>query len=319
MPVIPAHRIHIREALREALKNAKEPHPGLLLDRGLASAEELGQLDAGRASADYAEGRETDDAKSRDMLFTRVADSASSQLYRDAYRRWRTLLEARGEHVAMSPSRVDHALIVGLGGESVLEAAITLQRAYGMPIIPGSALKGLARHYTQNVLARLRGDSERHYRRAPRRDDPLPMDQGDYHKVLYGAVDAAAYITYFDAWYVPPEQGSDRPFLRDVLTVHHRAYYGSKTAEQRADRTTGQTAGQETDRAVPSDFDDPNPVGFISARGTFLVAVAAPDRAWAQAALTILQRALRDNGVGGKTSSGYGRLTPVQTSAHPSS
>ncbi len=114
----------------------------------------------------------------------------------------------------------------------------------------------------------------------------------------------------------PPEQGTDRPFLRNVLTVHHREYYTGGPG-QRVDPTSGQPIARETDRVAPSDFDDPNPVGFISTRGTFLLAVAGPDREWAQAALTILQRALRDNGVGGKTSSGYGRLTAVKTPARP--
>ena len=38
-------------------------------------------------------------------------------------------------------------LIVGLGSENVLETGIRLHHTYGLPIIPGSAFKGLAAHY----------------------------------------------------------------------------------------------------------------------------------------------------------------------------
>lgn len=44
-------------------------------------------------------------------------------------------------------------LVVGLGGKGVLEFGLTLQHASGLPIIPGSALKGLTRTYALLVIA----------------------------------------------------------------------------------------------------------------------------------------------------------------------
>jgi len=48
-------------------------------------------------------------------------------------------------------------LVVGLGAESVLETSLTLHRIYGYPIIPGSALKGLARTLALLELAAILG------------------------------------------------------------------------------------------------------------------------------------------------------------------
>ena len=42
-------------------------------------------------------------------------------------------------------------LIVGLGSENILETGLRLHHTYGVPIIPGSALKGLASHYCDEV------------------------------------------------------------------------------------------------------------------------------------------------------------------------
>ncbi|MGQ9463871.1 MAG: hypothetical protein ACUVTP_12705 [Candidatus Fervidibacter sp.] len=41
--------------------------------------------------------------------------------------------------------------VVGLGAAHVLETSITLHRIFGLPIIPGSALKGAAKAYAQLI------------------------------------------------------------------------------------------------------------------------------------------------------------------------
>jgi hypothetical protein len=68
----------------------------------------------------------------------------------------------------------------------------------------------------------------------------------------------------------------------------------------------------------PTDFDSPVPVPFVSARGKFRVAVSwhgpVSEKAscWTELGFELLAEALREWGVGGKTSSGYGRLTPIE-------
>lgn len=75
-----------------------------------------------------------------------VTTSSVGSLYKDAFARWRTAL-GTVPNVATCEMAVTDRLIVGLGAESVLETGITLNKVYGVPVIPGSALKGLTRHY----------------------------------------------------------------------------------------------------------------------------------------------------------------------------
>jgi len=186
-------------------------------------------------------------------------------------------------------------MIVGLGGENVLETGITLHHTYGVPIIPGSALKGLAAHYAAQVWGA--GDSE---------DSGMWKKGRDHHAVVFGTNDDAGHIIFHDAWIDPESLAkSNEGLVRDVITPHHGDYYAKKEYED----------GPSKGKLIPStDFDDPNPVSFLSVAGGFLVAVSCdvtgPEgEKWAVLALDLLHEALQKWGVGGKTSSGYGRLS----------
>lgn len=213
-------------------------------------------------------------------LYQGVVGATPPALYAAAFRRWEAALLGRngagredGPAVVTRRFRVRGRLIVGLGGESVRETAVALHRLYGVPLIPGSALKGLAGHSLP----------------APVGPEGALLRQ--HRQVLFGEPAGAGYVTYFDAWYVPGSAPEDRPLALDVITVHHPRYYGSRGRER-----------------APWDFDDPNPLLFLSARGEYLVALQGPTRAWAEFAMDLLTRALADRGIGAKTASGYGRL-----------
>ena len=103
------------------------------------------------------------------------------------------------------------------------------------------------------------------------------------------------YITFYDAWFIPKSK-DDKPLRLDVMTPHHIDYYTKKGTE-----------------AAPTDFDDPIPVNFVSAVGNYLIAVSAQNKQWADFAISVLKMALEDWGVGGKTSSGYGRLNEIKS------
>ena len=256
---------------------------GLELDRYLPHA---------RPSADEAQLVSISD------YLKRVSDAPPPAIYAIAYRRWRQSLEAQG--IKPEPFRVRSRLIVGLGSESVRETGISLMHTYGVPVIPGSALKGLARHYARWLVEQATADEA-----SAAAKEACKLAPGQpAHRVLFGAVDDAAFVTWLDAWYVPGsalvpaddnDSPSERPLRRDVITVHHPRYYQARP---------GETA------PVPWDFDDPNPVSFMSATGTYLIAVRAPDETWEAFALGLLAKALAEWGVGAKTSSGYGRLVP---------
>lgn len=165
-------------------------------------------------------------------------------------------------------ARATYRLAAGHGRESVIETGLALHHTWGVPYIPGSSLKGVAAAYAARHLAEW-------------------SKEGRAHKALFGTQTLAGYVTFFDALPLP----GTWKLLHDTITVHHPGYY------QGGD--------------PPADWDDPTPIPFLTATGDFLIAVHAPgadEGGWAGAAYGILALALAEEGVGGKTSSSYGRF-----------
>ncbi len=205
-------------------------------------------------------------------------------------------------------------LVIGLGCESPLETGLTLHHAYGVPIIPGSALKGLAAHYCDKVFGEVDGTLRKFFKQIQKDAQGRSRITYGRHRTIFGATDDAGFITFHDAWLTPDSLTSGEGLVRDVTTPHHEDYYGQKRY------SGGERQGQQI---PPTDFDDPIPVQFLSVRGTFHFAMTCDDatdvgREWLAWTSDLLKAALRDCGIGGKTSSGYGRLVsaeaaPVQT------
>lgn len=229
----------------------------------------------------FSTSHQRDDAGSKQRIVAEAAQIPIPPTYRPFYERWRRTLERSGAQVRYAS--VVGRMIVGLGAESVLETAVTLHRTYGVPYIPGSALKGLAAAY-----ARQRLDSTWQKPKTPTnpRASNAPLSP---YEVLFGTPGSAGYVSFYDALYVPGSGIQRRPLYPDVLTVHHQEYYGGKTD------------------VAPADWDSPIPVPFVSATGTYLIGVAGSP-AWVARAFEILGLALRERGIGAKTSSGYGRM-----------
>jgi CRISPR-associated protein Cmr6 len=186
----------------------------------------------------------------KDKLFERVSGSKATEIYRKAYERWKSNLELM--QATIVEVRCSNRVIVGLASENVLEASITLHPIYGMPILPGDGLKGLARHYFQEQST---GNPE----------------QKKHVDVLFGdqntkGSQAGGYISYLDAWWIPDGD----PFVREIITVHHQKYY-SKPKEN-----------------APTDFEDPIPVPYLSAQGRFLIAINGPTADWTELAKSVL-------------------------------
>jgi CRISPR-associated protein Cmr6 len=267
------------------LRNRRQSgqHPGLLLQRYLCSP---------------ATGQLGDPQERRALLLAAIQaaqDQQVRQLYQTAFQRWKTALSRS----ALTTEVQTHGrLIVGLGSENVLETGITLHHTYGMPYIPGSALKGLAAHYCHQVW----GASEARFRLPPPEEekqyreylaDPTkPKPPDNFHRLLFGTTDDSGCVVFHDAWFIP--DSDPQPLRLDVMTPHHLRWLDGSVA--------------------PTDFDSPTPVPFLSVCGRFLLALSwrGPDcpqaRQWIELAMQLLRDALEHWGVGGKTSSGYGRL-----------
>ena len=177
-------------------------------------------------------------------------------------------------------------MIIGLGTSNVLEAGLTLNPIYGTPLIPGSALKGLAAHYCSKIW----GESDVKFKGpvSDRRGN-IATPAGEYYQLMFGITEDAGFITFHDAWITPPSRGAS--LAREVITPHHQGYYMSGD-----------------DRCAPTDFDSPVPVTFLAVKGEFEIRVNCEggDKDWEYLALELLEQALENWGVGGKTNSGYG-------------
>jgi CRISPR-associated protein Cmr6 len=266
---------HCRDAL-VAAQPTGVTHAGLWLDKFFTALPESEKLEPDKRKWELA-----------DM----AAALPAPEVYGEWYKRWRVALgaetlQAQTEdyHAVAQPFAVQGRMVVGLGADAPLENSITLHHTYGVPYIPGSALKGLAASYAYNHLATSawRGDPSR---KADRTDN-----SSDFYKTLFGSTDEAGFITFFDALYIPGSAEGDRPLRLDVLTVHHQEYYQGN--------------------APPADWDSPIPVPFLSAVGSYLIVLAGP-KLWVAVALNLLTLALIDVGIGAKTSSGYGRMRVV--------
>lgn len=227
----------------------------------------------------------------RNQVFERARRSleASKPLYTAAYIRWRESLAGSHE---VSEYRTKSRLIIGLGRDTVLETGITLQHTYGVPVLPGTGLKGLCAHYCHTVWGA---------------ENPAFQEGGELHKTLFGTTESAGWVSFADAWMKPESIATSSGLLRDVITPHHQAW------------NSGLGKRGENPAHGPSDEDDPIPVTWMSVKGAFTVAYGLDlERLDPQYAKLkdlvggLLVQALTKWGIGGKTSSGYGRMTPVK-------
>lgn len=250
-------------AIRESLENqspADASHPGLILQRYLKT-----QKEAGGASTDW------------DCHFEAViagCDRAKT-LYDALFRRWLMAFGTEKERVSIESFETQGRLVCGLGIASPVETGLALHHTYGVPFIPGSALKGVAAHYCHSRWGK---------------ENPDFLEGGTAYETLFGTTDDQGHIRFHDA--LPK---ADMKLCRDIMTPHHGDYYGEKGTK------------------APTDFDSPVPVSFLSVTGTFVVALTCDDpsdegRRWLHLAMELVKESLATTGIGGKTRSGYGRM-----------
>ncbi|MBO0800935.1 MAG: type III-B CRISPR module RAMP protein Cmr6 [Blastocatellia bacterium] len=205
-------------------------------------------------------------------------------LYRDFFDQWKKALTIN--ETKLAKAKVEGRLAIGLGDDGVLETSITLHHTYGVPYIRGSALKGLAAAFARN---RIGGRWKAEGYRSGKWEE---VSQA--YKIVFGETDDAGYVIFHDALYVPGSGAKGKALHADIITVHHSKYYSDA----------------KENVVPPADWDEPIPVPFLSATGSYLIALSAPNGCedWRDAAFDILRLALAEEGIGAKTSSGYGRM-----------
>lgn len=206
-------------------------------------------------------------------------DHLDTALTQSAYNRWYTMISAI--NATSFNASLDWRMVIGLGGESVLETDITLHHLYGITFIPASALKGLTRAY-------ITGEVEGY------KSNKIDNDNEEV-KRIFGSQENAGTVLFFDAM---PLNGITN-FVLDIMNPHYPEYYSGNKP--------------------PTNDQNPVPVTFLTVANTIFTFALAPRDANkvqhvndAERVKKWLQEALQKYGVGGKTSAGYGYFKEIR-------
>lgn len=260
-------------------------HIGLWLDRYLKVQNEQGAKDEQGVKDKEGVGE-----KARHLLSVHRMPAPAG--YPEAYRRSRAELEllVRQGQALLFEAKAEGRIAIGLGDQGVLENGLRLDYTWGVPILPGSALKGVCRA----AARRLTVDKDWHEPKLDK-DGRVVGEHGPSNRHLFGFTDAdgkdanIGRVDFLDAWWIPD---GNVPVALDTITVHHPTYYQGD--------------------APPLDTDSPKPIPFATVSGTFLIALVlnrtSTPAEWLDAAARLLQLGLDELGIGAKTNAGYGRV-----------
>jgi len=192
----------------------------------------------------------------------------------------------------------DWRLIIGLGSESVYETSITLHHIYGIPYIPGQAVKGVVRNYLISEVFECKEGNK----------NKGAFSDEDFCKIFGSPKDSAigehiGSVIFFDAF--PIEIPTIKP---DIMNPHYGDYYSGKKVNGKP--------------VPPADYLNPNPIPFLTVEGTkfqFILGIKEKDnvkiddgkfrgRYILEVSEKYLKEALEEHGIGAKTAVGYGYM-----------
>ena len=141
-------------------------------------------------------------------------------------------------------------LVVGLGAGHVLETSLTLHHIFGIPYIPGSALKGVVRMVSfWKIAEKLDKKSDEQIKDLQKQLYEGKLSDSDEneilkHKLLFGTQNFKGLLVFLDAY--PEIQKNQQIFELDVMTPHYQGYY--------------------TKNQIPGDWENPNPIVFLTVK-----------------------------------------------------
>lgn len=197
----------------------------------------------------------------------------------------------------------DWRLIIGIGHESVYEISITLHHIYGIPYIPGQAVKGVTRSWIITEV----------FNQDVNQDEKAALKDELFCRIFGSPKDSAkgehqGSVMFFDAFpTVAPK------IEVDIMNPHYGDYYQGKKP--------------------PADYLKPIPIPFLTVNATpfeFIIGMkkaltADKDSPLVQKADGLneastlvdvvqywLKKALTEHGIGAKTAVGYGYMDVVE-------
>jgi CRISPR-associated protein Cmr6 len=191
--------------------------------------------------------------------------------------------------------KVSWRLIIGLGASHPQETSMTLHHIYGIPYIPGSAIKGITRHWIilkfaddiaretkedfEKIIDKISSAIESDY------DINRQIDEINFKDILdiFGTQKHEGKIIFFDAFPI-----ENIKLKTDIMNPHYPDYY--------------------TKNEHPTDWQSPRPIKFltIDSNTEFQFYIAGKDKELLDKTKKLLIEALKNYVIGAKTSLGYG-------------
>ena len=175
-----------------------------------------------------------------------------SKIFKDRVKKQMENLKYQQYEIILNDYKLKTAfrLIVGLGAGHVLETSLTLHHIFGIPYIPGSALKGVVRMVSFWKIAdelNIKSDKDVEKLQEQLYDKEISNSDSDEilkHKLLFGTQKFKGLLVFLDAY--PEIQNNQQIFELDVMTPHYQGYY--------------------TRNQVPGDWEHPNPIPFLTVK-----------------------------------------------------
>jgi CRISPR-associated protein Cmr6 len=211
-------------------------------------------------------------------------------------------LQKEGYTLQNFPLSLSWRLVIGLGASHPQETSMTLHHIYGIPYIPGSAIKGVTRHWAVLKFAEEMSKSENiKFEKAIEKVSKalengekmdLKVEDLEFNQLIeiFGTQKQEGKVIFFDAYPV-----GEIKLKIDIMNPHYPKYYSE---------------GQP-----PADWQNPVPIKFLTIENTkfsFYLASKTEDdsnKNLLNIAEKLLLEALKDYGIGAKTSLGYGIFT----------
>lgn len=192
-------------------------------------------------------------------------------------------------------SKCHWRLVIGLGAAHPQETSMTLHHIYGIPYIPGSAIKGVTKHWAvQKFAAHLFQSQNNNDFEKTLKEISEDLDNGNERNSIvddikfndlikiFGTQKKAGEVIFMDAFPI-----GDVKLKMDIMNPHYQDYYNGINA--------------------PADWLSPNPIKFLTVEETiFQFYLLSKNQELLTITEKLLKEALKESGIGAKTSLGYG-------------
>jgi len=233
-----------------------------------------------------------------ELIKIKLSIDIFTEEYGDFFKRYNALLQDSTYSPISFDAKLKWRFIIGLGVESVYETSIKLHSNYSIPIIPGSALKGVSRAWA--FYEKKKEKVEESEIRTIMDRYKITENEARYYLTkstsladaiekleIFGTQNKEGGVIFFDS--LPIYTTNKRALVLDIMSPHYSEYY-----------IEGKT---------PGDWMQPNPIFFLTVEGlTYRFWIGARDGYgnYLEKAKNLLLEALKNIGVGAKTSVGYG-------------